>query len=338
MRAYPSSAWVRGMDGEEILEDGGRDLLDPRRMLVFAQVARSGSLAGAAQTLGWTQQAVAQHVKRLERDTGCALVIRNSRGVTLTEAGRSLAGHAHALTARLRAARADLIALSDLRAGRVRLAAFPSACATFVPAAIALLQERAPGLDIRLTEAEPEQAHKLLATADVDLAVTFDYDNVPTESIHAAPTPLFDDPMLLVLPSGHPLTNRPDTNLADAADQRWIAGCPRCRTHLMTAAASQGFLPDIRHSTDDYVVTQTLVGAGLGVALLPALALEAARDPHVATLGLHRYSPRRINLTSPADTPASPATAAATTALIEVTAPRRAATPPTNPSMSRPAP
>src|SRR5690242_9633989 len=116
---------------DDVQENAGRDLLDPRRMLVFAQVARSGSLAGAAQSLGWTQQAVAQHFNRLERDAGCALVIRNSRGVTLTEAGRSLAGHADALTARLHAARADLTALSDLRAGRVRLAAFPSACATF---------------------------------------------------------------------------------------------------------------------------------------------------------------------------------------------------------------
>jgi DNA-binding transcriptional LysR family regulator len=314
------------MDGPEVREDGGGDLIDPRRMLVFAEVARCGSLAGAAQALGWTQQAVAQHVKHLERDTGCALVIRNSRGVTLTEAGRSLAGHAQALVARLRAARADLSALNDLRAGRVRLAAFPSACATFVPAAIALLQERAPGLDIRLTEAEPEQAHQLLATGEVDLAVTFDYDNVPTESFQATPTPLFDDPMLLVLPAGHPLTDRTDTHLADAADQRWIAGCPRCRTHLMTSAAGQGFRPDIRHSTDDYVVTQTLVGAGLGVALLPALALEAARDPKVVTVELQRHSPRHVQLTGPADAPPSPAIAAATTALIEVTGARRVGT------------
>lgn len=315
--------------------DGVRDLLDPRHLVVFAEVARSGSLASAAQALGWTQPAVAQHVNRLERDTGCALVIRNSRGVTLTEAGRSLATHADAITARLRAARADLSALTDLRAGRVRLAAFPSACATFVPAAIALLRERAPGLDIRLTEAEPDEARRLLAAGDVDLAVTFDYDNVPDASGQPARTPLFDDPILLVLPSGHPLAGRTDADLADAADQRWIAGCPRCRAHLTTAAASHGFLPDIRHSTDDYVVTQTLVSTGLGVALLPALALEAAHDPRVTTIGLCRHTPRRISLTHPADMPPSPATAAATTALIDVTRPRRTTTPPSRGTAGR---
>lgn len=172
--------------------DGERDLLDPRRLLVFAQVARCGSLAAAAHALGLTQPAVAQHVKRLERDAGCDLVVRTPRGITLTEAGRSLAGHADAVTARLRAAREDLIALTDLRAGRVRLAALPTACATFVPAALARLQAHTPGLDIRLTEAEPPQAHQLLAAGDVDLAVTFNYDNLPTDASPAT-TPLFDD-------------------------------------------------------------------------------------------------------------------------------------------------
>jgi DNA-binding transcriptional LysR family regulator len=315
------------VDQEPPPSDSARDLLDPRHLVVFAEIARCGSLAAAAQALGWTQPAVAQHVKRLERDTGCALVIRTSRGVTLTEAGRSLATHAAAVTARLRAARADLHALADLRAGRVRLAAFPSASATFVPAAIARLQDAAPGLDIRLTEAEPDEARELLAAGDVDLAVTFSYDNVPDASAQPARTSLFDDPLLLVLPSGHALADRTDADLADALDQRWIAGCPRCRTHLTTAAASQGFLPDIRHSTDDYVVTQTLVSTGLGVALLPALALEAARHPRVTTVGLRRHPPRRVGLTAPADIPPSSAVAAVTTALIEVTERRRSPLP-----------
>ncbi len=319
------------MSHDDVIEPGPddeRDLLDPRRMLVFAEVARSGSLAGAAAVLGWTQQAVAQHVKHLEREAGCALVVRNSRGVTLTEAGRSLAGHAEALLTRLRAARAELSALRDLRAGRVRLAAFPSGCATFVPAAIALLGERAPGLDVRLTEAEPEQALDLLARAEADLAVTFDYDNLPGPADRPAATALFDDRMLLVVPAGHPLgtssdADPDDADLGDAADQRWIAGCPRCRTHLLTAAAARGFVPDIRHSTDDYVVTQTLVAAGLGVALLPALALEAARDSQVRSIELPQHAPRRVSVSARSELPPGPATQAVTRALIEITRPRR---------------
>ncbi|QPP05210.1 LysR family transcriptional regulator [Streptomyces bathyalis] len=307
------------MDDDRIPQNSMGELLDPRRMLVFAEVARTGSLAAAAHLLGWTQPAVAQHVRRLEREAGCPLVVRNSRGVTLTEAGQSLATHAEALVVRLRAARADLDALNDLRAGRVRLAAFPSACATVVPAALALLHERTPGLDVRLTEAAPSEARRLLAAGDIDLAVTFDYDNVPVNASDERAIPLFDDPIRLVVPIGHPLAEHPEADLADARDQRWIAGCPSCLAHLRTAAAGCGFLPDVRHSTDDYVVTQTLVSTGLGVALLPALALEAARDPAVTAIGIRAHSPRRIALIGSADVPQSRATTAVSSAIRTVT-------------------
>jgi DNA-binding transcriptional LysR family regulator len=307
------------------MDDDPHDL-DPRRLLVFAEVARRGSLAGAAQHLGWTQPAVAQHVKRLERDAGCALLVRTPRGVTLTEAGRALAEHATAITARLRAAREDLAALVELRAGRVRLAAFPSACATFVPAALARLQSVAPGLDVRLTEAEPPQARRLLDDGDVDLAVTFAYPDVPedpTATLALERTALFEDELFLVLPAGSPLAGRAGMTLRDAAAERWIAGCPRCRAHLLAAAATAGFLPDIRHSTDDYVVTQTLVAAGLGVALVPALALEAADVPGVRAVPPLGSAPRPIALDRSLDLPAGPSVLAVTDALLAVTAARR---------------
>ncbi len=142
-------------------------------------------------------------------------MVRTSRGVTLTEAGRVLAEHAQAVTARLRAAHEDLTALAELRAGRVRLAAFPSACATFVPEALARLRGRAPGLDVRLTEAEPPQARQLLADGDVDLAVTFAYDCVPEQPAddeQPPAAPLFNDDMLLVLPGSHGLGARAEAS------------------------------------------------------------------------------------------------------------------------------
>ena len=71
--------------------------MDPRRLLVFREVARTGSLGGAARALGWTQPAVSQHVRRLEADAGTPLVVRAGRGVTLTEAGRVLLRHAEAV-------------------------------------------------------------------------------------------------------------------------------------------------------------------------------------------------------------------------------------------------
>src|SRR5689334_9012806 len=125
--------------------------MDPRRLLIFREVARHGSLSRAASTLGWTQPAVSQHVQRLERDLGLPLVLRSPRGITLTEAGAKLLTHADALAARLSVADSDMHDLAALQAGTLKLVAFPSAAAVLVPPVLAALPAT---LDVRLSEAE----------------------------------------------------------------------------------------------------------------------------------------------------------------------------------------
>lgn len=135
---------------------------DPRRLLVFREVARAGSLAGAARVLGWTQPAVSQHVRRLEEAAGTPLVVRAGRGVALTEAGRVLLRHADAVADRLDAAEQDLAALAGLQTGRVRVAAFPTAAAVLTD--LRAWAERAPprsdpraevAVDVRRPPARP---------------------------------------------------------------------------------------------------------------------------------------------------------------------------------------
>ena len=118
--------------------------MDPRRVLVFRAVARAGSLSAAARDLGWTQPAVSQHLQRLEREVGLPLLVRSTRGVTLTEAGQVLLGRADAVAGQLHMASEEMASLAQLRGGRVRLVAFPSAAATLVPAALKLLAARPP--------------------------------------------------------------------------------------------------------------------------------------------------------------------------------------------------
>ena len=289
--------------------------MDPRRLLVLLEVARAGSLAGAARELGWTQPAVSQHVRRLERDTGTPLVVREGRGVRLTEAGRVLVRHADAVAARLSAAAEEVAALADLRAGRVRLAAFPSAAATVVPRALAVLAAEAPGVDVRLTEVEPPEARALVLEGRCDVAVVFGYDDVPDDTADLDVVPLLVEPVRLVLPAGHRLAGRRTVRLADLRGERWIAGCDRCRAHLLVAAAQAGVEPDVRHETDDYVVTHELVAAGLGVALLPRLALEAVRRPGVVVLPVRDVGDRAVQVVTRPGDAAVPAVRAALTAL-----------------------
>jgi DNA-binding transcriptional LysR family regulator len=257
------------------------DVVDPRRLMIFRAVVRAGALGAAARELGWTQPAVSQHLRQLERETGCTLLLRGPRGVTPTEAGTLLVARADAIAAQLAMAEEELAGVAALRRGRVRLAAFPSASATLVPRALARLRQGSPGIDVALTEAEPPEALALLADGQVDLALVFGYREAPVPTTtELSWVPLGREPVRLVLPVGRN-EGRGSVGLDQLSDEPWIAGCDRCRAHLVHLCEQTGFVPNIRHVTDDYVVVQNLVAAGLGVALLPRSALEAYHHPEI---------------------------------------------------------
>lgn len=265
--------------------------MDPRRVLIFREVVRAGSISAAARALGWTQPAVSQHLRALERSTGCALLVRTSTGVEPTEPGRVLLARADEIAAQLHMAQEELGELTSLRRGRVRLAAYPSAAATLVPAALSRLRCEHEEIDVELTEAEPPQATALLTAGDIDIALTFDYDREPADPTDLEWHPLGVEPVLLVLPAtpgGHDHVS----TLSELADADWVVGCEQCRAHAVSQCRAAGFAPRVRHVSDDYVVVQKLVAAGLGVTMLPRSALEAYRHPDVRVLegfGERRY-------------------------------------------------
>ena len=256
-------------------------MLDVNRLRVLVAVARHGSVTAAARALRYAQPSVSHHLARLEAETGSRLVQRVGRGIRLTEAGRLLAGRAEEILARLDAAQAELDAHTGLSAGRVRLAAFPSALGTFVPDAAAGFAAAHPGVELRLTEAEPPDAAALLRSGEVDVAVLFGYPADRPDDDGLRRSPLLDERLHLVTPA-----DLPGDELAEHAGRRWISGCERCRGQLVRACAAAGFTPDIAFTTDDYVAVQSLVAAGLGVTLLPGLALAAHRDPRVRAVAL----------------------------------------------------
>jgi len=150
-------------------------MLDVTRLRVLVAVAQYGSVTAAARALNYAQPSVSHHLARLEAETGIKLIQRAGRGIRLTDAGRLLAERAAEVIGRLDAAESELAAYTGLRAGRLRLAAFGSALGTIVPAAAAMLRGRQPGLDLRLTEAEPPEALRMLRTGSVDVALVYRY-------------------------------------------------------------------------------------------------------------------------------------------------------------------
>jgi molybdate transport repressor ModE-like protein len=292
--------------------------LDPKRLLILRAVAQAGSISAGARTLGWTQPAVSQHLQALERSVRTPLVLRHSGGVTLTEAGEAAVAHADAIAAHLDAAGQELAELVALHHGTVRLAAFPSALAVLVPSALERLagsEPVAPGIDVRLVEAEPPEAVDLVRAGDVDLALTFGYAEATDVPDDLRGIDLGADAVELVLPAGHDAAGVADLRLADLAGEDWVAGCVRCRAHLLHAAATAGFEPRIRHETDDYVVVQALVARGLAVAVLPAVALEAYRDPRVVTRSVPGLAGRRLHAVHRPGVERVPAVGAVLTAL-----------------------
>ncbi len=270
-------------------------MLDVTRLRVLAAVARHGSVTAAARALNYAQPSVSHHLARLEAETGTRLIERAGRGVRLTDAGRLLAVRAEEILGRLDAAEQELAAHVGQREERIRVASFPSALATMVPAAAARLRAEHPGVELLLAEAEPQSAVRMLRTGRADLALVFAYLQQGKAGTQPAPgygdeddgvraRLLLDEPVHLVTQAGAvPPPRTAGGPLAGHAEHRWIAGCERCRAHLLWQCELAGFTPQIAFTTDDVLVAQALAAAGLGVALLPDLALRAARHPGVRT-------------------------------------------------------
>ncbi len=295
--------------------------LDLQSIRIVRAIAETGSITGAARTLGYSQPAVSQHLQRTEARLGLPLVTRVGRSVRLTEAGAVLARHALAITSALDAASGDLADLAGLRAGSVRIAAFPTASSTIIPRLLAALGTAHPGIEVSYVEAQPPQAVAMLREGQVDLAVTFSYpgdraDPHRDSANGLSMSTLFTEEMVVVLPTGHPLAGEDVIDVGGLAGERWIAGCPRCRGHLLSVCDVAGFSPAIAFETDNASAVLNMVASGLGVAMLPRLALATAFLPEGAVIRRHTpTSDRSIHLLAGIGADRVPSIAA-TTALL----------------------
>ena len=303
-------------------------MFDVKQLRVLKAVSDHGSFSAAADALSYSQPAISQQIAALEKRAGTTLVDRGSRGVRLTDAGRALVEHAEVVIARLAAAEAELEAIAGIRGGRVRLASFPTAGASLLPPAVAEFSSRHPEVELSFVEREPEEAAQMLRAAELEIAMVFEYDSVnPTEferfyeglELH----PLVDDPMFLALPHDHPLTRKSRVRLQDVADETWIQETGThswCGSFHEAVCAKAGFSPRVGFRSDDYNVVQGLIAAGVGISLLPGLALTNVREDIVIRSLGPQAPARRIAAATLAGRYRSPATAAMLDILTEVAA------------------
>ncbi|MBO2448945.1 LysR family transcriptional regulator [Actinomadura barringtoniae] len=288
-------------------------MLNLVHLKVLAAVARHGSVTEAAKDLHYSQSSVSHHLSRLEAATSVKLIQRIGRGIRLTPEGQLLANRAAEILGRVDAATNELATQVGLQSGLVRLAANASTLSTIVPKAAAALAQSHPGLQLALYERHPVEALQMLRHGEIDVALVFRYADAPIEEegrfLH-----LGTDSIYL-------LSLQPDDSLANHHDSAWIGGCARCLEELNAICRHEGFTPRIASYSDDMVVVQSLVAAGVGVATLPGYALQAHRHPdiHTTELAAHR---RQIRAATYGDPPDPPAVTAVLRALTQATTPQ----------------
>ena len=271
-------------------------MLNVNRLQVLREVAAQGSFSAAAAELSYTQSAVSQQIAALEAEVGTALVERLPRGVRLTPAGAALVEHAEGILTRLDAAQAEMAAIAGLRGGQLRMASFPTAGANLMPLAISIFRAQHPDVELTLAEGEPEELIPRLVAGEFDLALLFEFPGVgPTVPRGLTRIELFEDPMYLALPGDHPLATKRRLRLEDLKDVAWVqtSAPSACARHVVRSCHAAGFEPHVAFESDDYATVQGLVATGVGVALIPELALSGGVRSDLTIRSLSPSSPAR---------------------------------------------
>ncbi len=325
-------------------------MLDVRRLKVLCEVARQGSFSGAAETLGYTQPAVSRQIATLEAEVGAILVRRAPQGAVLTDAGRLLVERGEALLGQLTSLELELQALAGLEGGRLRFGSFASAAASIVPLAIAEFRARHPAVEISIEMSDPVDSLPALRAGKLDLALSHDPLATLRHDLGGVAVPgtngeggdvksgtegaaianqtvgglelilLFEDPMYVAVPQGHPLAQAEPLGLERFADEPWMLAttstCPDSRMFLR-ACHEAGFEPRIAFQNDDYPAILGFVAAGVGVALIPDMVARGVRDDVVVRVLDPAPPPRPIMAVVPAGY-RSPAAAAMLDVLFEI--------------------
>jgi DNA-binding transcriptional LysR family regulator len=265
----------------------GTLMLDARRLNIYVVVAEEGSFTAAAEKLYLSQPAVSQQMAILEREVGVPLMKRMPRGIALTPAGEVLAQRARVILDSMTELESELARLVKAPR-RVRLGAFSTAGAHFIPLVVKAYREQNEGASLAVMSANAAEVPGQLRDGMIDIGLVWDYDfapRPPEEGLRV--TPLLTDPMRVVVPTDHPFADRNEVALSELADEPWIVRMHRrpYREAFETVCRIAGFEPHVVFRTEDYQAIQGLVAAGVGVSLVPALLLAVER-PDIVTLPL----------------------------------------------------
>jgi DNA-binding transcriptional LysR family regulator len=250
--------------------------MDPRQLVTFEAVARTGSFSAAARELHLTQPSVSRQVAALERNLGGALLERLPGRLRLTDLGELLLEQAESISGQLSSLRALAAQWRAAERGALRIVGFPTAMSSFVPAACSALLALHPDLDVHLAERSPRTGAAEVRRFDADIALVFRGPDAAGERFPGTERLLVRERFVVALPAGHRLADRRAIELAELAGELWARGTqgdPRTAL-IQRACVAAGFEPRVVAELDNQLGTRAFVAAGLGVTLLPELGLR----------------------------------------------------------------
>ncbi len=278
-------------------------MIDFRQFRALESVALEGSISRAATRLGWSAPTVDYHLEALERAVGAPLLIRGSRGSTLTSVGEFLSDRAHEILALSERALVDARELSELQHTKLRFGTFPTAAAMLLPT-VAHEMDRV-GIELEATLDEALNLGALLRSRAIDAALTYTVPGVPFElGRDLAAHHVFTDPLMLAVPSDHRLAQSrvvTDQELATTADEKWIMGASAdaLDERVIEVFTKHGDAPAASIRTDDFSVAAGMVAAGLANAVIPKLALPSPPKGMVLKPFANQRLTREISLLAP---------------------------------------
>ncbi|WP_336714785.1 LysR family transcriptional regulator [Arthrobacter sp. USHLN218] len=301
-------------------------MFDMRRLALLVQVVELGSITAAADLMMYTPSAVSQQLRKLEQEVGQPLLNRRSRGVSPTEAGQVLAGHARRIVQQMQAAHSDLDQLAGLKRGSLTIGTFPTLAGSFLPIVIRVFKKRYPAVSLSVRSARFDELVADLQSGVTGLCLLWDYPWNPFHDESVRVTEVFRESTVILVSRGHPLADREQVGIEELRNESWIV---RAEAHpvvevLQRSAHDAGFEPAIGFLANDYQEAQAMVSVGMGVAMVPKTAV-ALQHPDVRVLSLGPAAPlRRILLAQRQDKVYAPAEVAFHSTLLEIARDRAA--------------
>lgn len=289
------------------------------RVYLLAAVARHGTMTKAAAAVGYTVSAVSQQIRKLEEEAGQTLLYRHSRGAQFTDAGQVIVDHAEQISSQMRSMQDALDDIAGARAGSLRMGTFPTAGSSLLPLALSRFHKEHPDIDLTVNSHRQIELLQMLHNRDVSMTLLWEYQWAKLDLPNVNLQFLLDDPTVLVVPDTHPLAGRKSVTVPELLDETWVI---RSRGHpmidvIIKASQRAGFYPKVSYEANDYLEVQAMVAIGIGISLVPKLAMTVQRND-VRIVPIKDDVPtRRILLARLKDSYQSPVDAMMTKLLIE---------------------